>query len=156
MGRDAAAFQKRIGLVGCVKSKLSRPARARDLYTSPLFVGRRSWVERTCESWFILSAKYGLVAPEQVVEPYDQTLTRMNRRERRAWSRAVVAALRAQLHDLSAYTFEIHAGAAYFDFGLRDSLVAEGAAVEIPSLHLRLGEQLALYRRGHSRMDEDA
>ncbi|MHB1523372.1 MAG: hypothetical protein ACYCS9_06615 [Candidatus Dormibacteria bacterium] len=52
------------------------------------------------------------------------------------------------VHDLRTYTFEIHAGAAYFDFGLRDTLVAEGAAVEILSLHLRLSEQLALYRRG--------
>jgi hypothetical protein len=148
MGRDPAAFRKRIGLVGCVKSKLSSPAPARELYASPLFAGRRRWVERTCESWFILSAKYGLVAPEQLVEPYDQTLTRMGRVERSAWSRAVVTSLRAKLHDLRLYTFEIHAGAAYLDFGLRDSLVAEGAAVEIPSLHLRLGEQLALYRRG--------
>ncbi len=148
MGRDPAAFRKRIRLVGCVKSKLSRPAPARELYTSPLFAGRRRWVERTCEKWFILSAKYGVVAPEQVVEPCDETLGWMSREERRAWSRAVVTALRAKLHDLSAYTFEIHPGAAYLDFGLRDSLVAEGAAVEIPSLHLRLGEQLALYRRG--------
>lgn len=114
----------------------------------PLFVGRRRWVERTCESWFILSGKYGLVAPEQVVAPYDETLARMSREERRAWSRAVVAALRDQIHDRRSYTFEIHAGAAYFDFGLRDSLVAGGAAVEIPSLHPGLGEQLALYGRG--------
>ena len=102
MGRDPAAFRKRIRLVGCVKSKLSRPARARDLYTSLLFVGRRRWVKRTCESWFILSAKYGLAAPEQLVAPYDETLARMTREERRAWSRAVVTALRDQIHDLRA------------------------------------------------------
>ena len=32
----------RIGLVGCVKSKLDTAASARDLYTSPLFLRRRA------------------------------------------------------------------------------------------------------------------
>lgn len=148
MGRHLAASRKRIGLVGCVKSKMGHAAQARYLYTSPLFTGRRRWVEQSCECWFVLSAKYGLVAPEQVLEPYDQTLTRMSRAERRTWAGAAVAALRNQLHDLRTCTFEIHAGAAYFDFGLRDGLVADGAAVEIPSQHLGLGEQLALHRTG--------
>jgi hypothetical protein len=49
----------RIGLVGCVKGKRSRPAPARELYTSALFLGRRAFVEATCERWFILSAKHG-------------------------------------------------------------------------------------------------
>jgi hypothetical protein len=47
----------RIGLVGCVKSKRSQAAPARELYSSPLFRGRRDWVERTCDRWFVLSAK---------------------------------------------------------------------------------------------------
>ncbi len=82
------------------------------------------------------------------MEPYDETLARMGGEERRAWSRAVVTTLRDQIHDLRTCILEIQAGAAYFDFGLRDSLLAEGAAVEIPCQHLRLGEQLALCRRG--------
>jgi hypothetical protein len=46
----------RIGLVGCVKSKLPRAGPARDLYTSALFRGAWCAVERSCERWFILSA----------------------------------------------------------------------------------------------------
>lgn len=63
----------RVGLVRCVKGKLSRAARARDLYTSPLFVGRRRWVEATCDRWFIPSAKHGLVDPAAILEPHDVT-----------------------------------------------------------------------------------
>ena len=47
----------RIGLVWCTKAKLSWAAPGRDLYApSALFRGRRSFVEQTCDKWFILSA----------------------------------------------------------------------------------------------------
>lgn len=148
MDRDPAACRERIGLVGCVKSKRNHATRAEDLYTSPLFAGRRRWVERTCGRWFILSAKYGLVAPGQVVEPYDETLANKSRSDRRAWSQSVITDLQSQLHDLGAYAFEVHAGSNYCAFGLRDRLVHAGATVEAPTCHLTLGKQLALYRHG--------
>src|SRR3990172_9853687 len=67
----------RVGLVGCTKSKQTHAAPARDLYTpSALFRGRRDYVERSCGRWFVLSAKYGLVDPDSIIEPYDQTLTK--------------------------------------------------------------------------------
>jgi hypothetical protein len=137
----------RVGLVGCVKTKLDRPASAAELYTSPLFVGRREVVGRTCDRWFILSALHGLVAPEESVAPYDQTLSGASRRERRRWSAQVVAALREELGQLHGITFEIHAGSAYTDHGLIDGLEAFGAEVELPVRGLGLGEQLAWYRQ---------
>jgi hypothetical protein len=137
----------RVGLVGCVKTKLDRPAPAADLYISPLFVGRREIVERSCDRWFILSALHGLVAPEEPVAPYDQTLSGASRREQRRWSAQVVVALREELGQLDAITFEIHAGSAYTDHGLIDGLEAFGAEVELPVRGLALGEQLAWYRQ---------
>jgi hypothetical protein len=93
---------RRIGLVGCLKSKLDRPAQARDLYTSPLFRGRRRYVERACDRWFVLSAKHVLVAPDTVLEPYGQTLKQGGRAERRRWSAAVLSALE---HELGSFKF---------------------------------------------------
>lgn len=55
----------RVGLVGCVKSKRSQAAP--ELYVLPLFRGRRAWVKRTCDCWFVLSAKHGLVEPGRVL-----------------------------------------------------------------------------------------
>jgi hypothetical protein len=53
---------KKIVLVSCVKSKLSHPAKARDLYISTLF---KSNLEYACrqnpDGIYILSAKYGLL-----------------------------------------------------------------------------------------------
>ena len=49
-----------------------------------LFAGRRRYVERTCDSWWILSAVHGLVAPDDALEPYDVTLNDASRAERRS------------------------------------------------------------------------
>jgi uncharacterized HhH-GPD family protein len=136
----------RVGLVGCVKSKQPRPAPARDLYTSALFRGRRAFVESTCDQWFILSAKHGLLAPDELIEPYDVRLADKPDHERQRWSRQVVADLERRLGDLSALTFEIHAGAAYRDNGVSAGLRARGATVENPVEGLNQGQQLAFYK----------
>lgn len=137
----------RIGLVGCVSKKRDTPLPARDLYVSTLFLGRRSAVERTCSRWFILSAKHGLLTPDEVVAPYDQTLMRATTAERRAWSRAVLNALDAALGSLAGIVVEIHAGAEYREFGLEQGLNARGAVVEVPTKGLPIGRQLAFYKR---------
>ncbi len=135
----------RIGLVGCVKMKLDYAAPARDLYVSPLFRGRRAWVERSCSQWFVLSALHGVLDLDDVVEPYDVTLNNASTAERRAWSAKVIGQLEGRLGSLAGRTFEIHAGANYIDYGLIDSLRAKGALVEIPLAGLKMGEQLSAY-----------
>lgn len=136
----------RIGLVGCVKGKRSRPAPARELYMSALFLGRRAFVEATCERWFILSAKHGLVDPDDVLEPYDQTLKDASEAHRRQWSARVLNQLERSLPDLHGVIFEAHAGAAYLDHGLAAALEARGAVIERPTARLSFGRQLAFYK----------
>ena len=135
----------RIGLVGCVSTKLSKAAQAKDLYNSTLFRGRRSWVERTCDTWFILSAKYGLVLPTQVIEPYDVSLTDAPTEFKHDWANHVFGQLEAILGDLKLYEFEIHAGSAYREFGLVRQLMAKGAQVSVPAEGLKIGPQLEMY-----------
>ena len=36
-----------------------------------LFRGWRECVEQTCDAWYVLSAKHGLVEPDRILEPYD-------------------------------------------------------------------------------------
>ncbi len=144
--------RERIGLVGCVKSKRGSAAPAADLYTSALFHGRRRWVEASCSRWYILSAKHGLVAPSEMLDPYDETLTTKGSGERRAWADRVLAQLRDALGDIGRYDFEIHAGVAYTDHGLRSGLVSAGAAVGLPVEGLGLGRQLALYKHRPPRL----
>ena len=139
------AMTTRVGLVGCVKSKLTHASPAADLYTSLLFRGRRAYVERSCERWLVLSALHGAVRPDVVLEPYDVTLNDASRTERRAWASRVLGQLESELGSLRGLTVEIHAGANYTDWGLVEGLRERGATVEQPLAGLSLGQQLAFY-----------
>jgi hypothetical protein len=147
MGED---MKGRIGLVGCVKQQGVGSAAAQDLFVSPLFRARRIYVERTCGRWYVLSALHGLLAPGEVLAPYDLKLKSLSQAERRAWSERVLTQIEAELGALKGLTFEIHAGASYTNEGLVRGLRAHGAAVELPAAGLGEAQELAFYHEANS------
>jgi uncharacterized HhH-GPD family protein len=104
-------------------------------------------VQSSCDTWFVLSAKHGLLDPDEVIEPYDVALKDLSPAAQRAWSADVLVTLRDRLGDLCGRVFEIHAGSAYRDNGLVSGLKSAGATVEIPTEGLTIGQQLAFYAR---------
>ena len=92
-------------LVSCVKTKVPGAAPAKDLYTFSWFRKARAYVEKTASPWRILSAQYGLVHPEQVIEPYEQTLKTMPVAERRVWAATVLAELEPSLVGIDTVVF---------------------------------------------------
>lgn len=60
-------------IVGCGKSKLKSRSRADELYQGSLFKKRISLARTitTDDQIFILSAKYGLVSVDQLIDPYE-------------------------------------------------------------------------------------
>lgn len=134
----------KICLVSCVSSKRSSPAPAGDLYTSPLFRGARQFAESRFDRWFILSAKYGLVEPQQVIAPYDQTLKQMPKKERLRWAEDILDALKPQLRagDLVAFV----AGQDYREF-VAPMLIEHGIHVETPLQGLSIGRQLSWLKK---------
>jgi len=74
-----------IGLVACCKKKLSVPSRAENLYISPLFRYASLYCKQQYKAWFILSAKYGLLVPDEFIEPYNLTLQDETKLERQKW-----------------------------------------------------------------------
>ncbi len=144
VSRGGAREAADVVLVGCVKSKLDRPAPARDLYTSALFRKERAYAEATGVPWYVLSAEYGLVEPSQVIEPYELHLASTSRAYRATWGEQVVEDLASKLGDLSGKHVEVHAGAAYLDT-IRGGLAVAGATVIEPLAGLTMGERLAWY-----------
>jgi len=125
--------QLTVGLVSCSKPKLGRSAPAQDLYLSPLFRLSRQVCEQRFDRWAILSAKFGLVMPDQVVEPYDVTLSRLPAARRRAWARDVEHTIRATWTE--AATFHVFAGKHY--------LLAVASLPHVDELHgLGIGHRL--------------
>lgn len=135
----------RIGLVSCAAQKLPYTKMAAELYTSPLFVKASRYASRTYDTWYILSAKYGFIDPDEIIDPYDVTLNTMSRTERQAWVQKVFEQI--ALRDLvrSGNTFYFHAGKRYRE-GLVELLRQHGASVEVPLADLGIGQQLAWYK----------
>lgn len=129
-----------IYLVSCVSQKRELACEARDLYVSDLFRKARRYVEASGCPWFILSAEHGLVAPNQMIAPYERTLNKMRVADRRAWAERVVVQLAETIPDLSRVVFL--AGERYREFLARQLEVRE-VAVSVPMKGLRIGEQLS-------------
>lgn len=128
-----------VALVACAAAKLTSPSAARDLYVSSLFRKSRAYVEANADSWFVLSAKHGLVAPDRVIEPYDVTLNAMPVAERRRWSEQV----NRQLAEVvgPGDRLLVLAGARYRE-GVESVQRSRGVVVDVPMQGMRIGEQL--------------
>jgi hypothetical protein len=127
-------------LISCVKSKLSHSAPVRALYTSAWFRKVREIVEASGERWFVLSSRYGLIAPDVEIEPYDYTLNTLSAGERRAWAADVLEKLLQEITEERRVV--MFAGQRYREF-LVEPLRQHGIAVEVPMASLTRGEQLA-------------
>jgi DGQHR domain-containing protein len=130
-----------VGLVGCGKAKLGHAAPAAELYCSPLFRMASRYCSLTCDAWFVLSARHGLLEPGRLVEPYDVALSDMPSRQRRQWAERVVGQLRQRGLLAPGHRFLLHAGADYAEplAGLIDA--------EQPLRGLGIGRRLAWYGR---------
>lgn len=79
----------RIALIGCGKQKAHQSCAAESMYRSPLFKAALRYALMTCDGFFILSAKHGLLSGQTVIEPYEQSLAGLSSEERRRWGRRV-------------------------------------------------------------------
>lgn len=131
-------------LVGCVSQKNTDPAPAKDLYRSELFRRRRLWAEASHRPWWIVSAEYGLVAPDEVIAPYDTRIAALPAADRAKLGRGVADRLESEIGPLQGKVFELHAGDEYF-LAVAPELRRRGAAVGRPLEGLRIGEQLGWY-----------
>lgn len=137
---EIAAIMNTVHLVACVGQKTPNRRPAKDLYTSPWFLKARRYVEAQGTPWFILSAKRGLLHPDQPTSPYELTLNGIGVVERRAWALQVLEALLPQLDRESTVTFL--AGQRYREH-LTPVLEAAGVKVQVPMSGLAIGQQLA-------------
>lgn len=124
-------------LISCVSKKLSNKAKAKDLYVSPLFRYNLKYAfSLNPDKIFILSAKYGLVNLDDEIEPYDKTLNKMNKVERREWSEKVLSQLENKVN-LKNDEIIFLAGKNY-----REYLLPYITNYKIPLEGLSIGKQL--------------
>ncbi|WGD50739.1 hypothetical protein QA641_34920 [Bradyrhizobium sp. CB1650] len=130
----------KVAFVSCVKMKAASERPARDLYVSPWFVMARRFAERNSDRWFILSAAYGLLDPDRVIEPYEKTLSDMPIADRRGWAKLVTKQM--DLAGVRGNEAIVLAGINYRRL-LNMALLDRFAEVEVPMEGLMLGQQLS-------------
>ncbi|MNK06931.1 hypothetical protein D3C87_248340 [compost metagenome] len=125
----------RVYLVACSAGKVDADSvAARDLYNSQLFTLARRYAEKSSDPWFILSAKYGLLDPAQLVASYDESLNDL----------MVEAQLKRVVHSRSHLI--MLAGRAYCD-ALQHLMEAQGHTVTVPMEGMAIGKQLQILTR---------
>lgn len=136
-----------ICLVGCGKDKLEERAQAKDLYIGPLFRAARRYAE-SCDGWFVISAKHGLLDPEAFVEPYELRLPR-GLVAQDDWGVRVASQLHQAMQDeegLIQYQVVILAGADYA-CPVATHLRRLRVPVTMPLHSLGVGQRLAWLKR---------
>lgn len=145
MSNPIPKSKTRIALVSCVRSKRDFKSAARDLYISPLFRGLRRYAEANADRWYILSAEYGLVSPEERIEPYERTLKTMKMPERKAWADRVNDKLKEVLPcdaEVIRDTEIIFLAGDRYRRDLVPFLEERGFSISIPLAGLSIGKQL--------------
>ena len=137
---------KSLGLISCTKSKQDYACKASEMYqASDLFRKAYSYANKNYDFVAILSAKYGLLLPDDKIEPYDLTLNDMNSEQRNKWAERVFSQMKSRL---SLEDFEkafFHAGRRYRD-RLIPKLETIGIRCETPLVGLGIGKQKRWYK----------
>lgn len=116
-----------IALISCVKEKLDQTAPAKDIYIGDGFnLWYKDAEERNVSNIYILSGKYGLLLPNQLIEPYDLNLGEQSEEYQYYWKNKVLSRLK-ELHDLKIVHVLIYTNSTYYG-----QLIPEFNSYEIP------------------------
>jgi hypothetical protein len=128
-----------IALIGCVKEKHIIAKAVRELYLSQLFVKTVRYVEKNNFSdWYVLSALHGLLAKDEVIEPYNLTLNTFSVSELQNWSKKVFH----QIEQLKLNDVWFFCGEKYHNKFLLQLLTENNIQYTLPFLKMGLGQRL--------------
>jgi len=134
----------KIALISCTKLKQSYSCQAQEMYLpSQLFKKASHYIKKqNYDKWFILSAKYGLLNPNNIIKPYDLTLNNMKSEEVKKWSEKVFN----QLVICNIDEIDFYTGEKYRKY-LIPLLEEKNIICNIPLKELGIGRQLQYYKR---------
>lgn len=137
---------RQITLVACVSRKLEYPAPAAELYQGQWWTAAKGFAQMRPGSWYALSARHGIVEPNQVLDPYDETLIGKPKPERIRWAERVIE----QLHKIAAPGAEVTflAGRKYREFVIPALVTTpeELWTARVPAAGLNIGQQVQFFR----------
>ncbi len=127
----------KIVLISCASKKLNHKALAKELYISQLFKLNMKYAQSlNPDKIFILSAKYGLLKPEEEIDSYNETLNKKTDSEIKTWAEKVLLELKKEA-DLEKDEIIFLAGEKY-----RKYLIPKIKNYKTPLKGLGIGKQL--------------
>ena len=140
----------KIALISCSKEKKNYACAAHELYSSSkLFSASYRYAKQVADKVYLLSALYGLVSEDVILEPYDKTLKDMSRNEQIIWANTVLADMQAEFN-IDCDEFIILAGSFYY----RD-LISSLPHYTLPLGQLRMGERISWLNRQNSKLSKN-
>lgn len=84
-----------IVFIGCGAAKMKNACKAKNMYIGNYFRLCFAYAQTftTQDNIYILSAKYGVLPLEKVIEPYNRTLNKMTKQEKQDWKDMVIEQL---------------------------------------------------------------
>ena len=124
--------------ISCTKKKLNKRCKAKELYTASAWF-RKAYKYATSLNpiyIYILSAKYGLLNENDIIEPYEKTLHGARENEIKIWSTKVISQMKEKGIDLEDKAIFL-CGKNY-----RKYLIPKFKNYEAPLSHLGIGMQM--------------
>jgi hypothetical protein len=115
---------------------------------SPLFRAAYSYATKNYDAVAILSAKYGLLLPDDEIEPYELTLKNMTDQQRKLWAEKVVNQLEKRIGLQKIKECYFHTGKEYREH-LIPLLEDAGIKCHVPLKGLSIGKQMRWYKTRH-------
>lgn len=143
-----AQTDKHLIIIPCVKSKIwdrisdARPTAAKDAYYGGYFEGNREYAMRFGVPWFVFSAKYGLLAPDDLIENYNRTF------KLPVPDCVTVPTIKSQIarRGLGRFPFCIGLGGAHYLSRLRAAFDGTGVRLIFPFKGLPIGKAMHAVR----------
>jgi hypothetical protein len=131
----------KIALISCTKLKEKKPCVAANMYLpSQLFKKAKNYVGSRYNYWYILSAEYGLLRPNDWIYPYDKTLNNMSSELVKEWSILVFN----DLISIRPNEIDFYTGERYRKY-LIPMLEEKMIKCNIPLKGLGIGQQMQFY-----------
>lgn len=126
--------------LACTKTKADKKCAAKDMYTSDLFKKSYQYAEKLGGNIWILSAKYGLLSPGDIIAPYNQTLVGASEMECKKWAYKVYCQMVDKQIDFEEEAIFL-CGTNY-----RKYLITKFKKASAPLAHMGIGRQLKFYK----------
>lgn len=128
--------------IACTKTKAEQCCAAKEMYKGALFISAYKYAESLNGKIWILSAKYGLLHPNDIIAPYNKTLVGASEIECKRWAYNVYLQMVREKIDFKEDAVFL-CGKNYYKY-----LITKFKKGSAPMAHMRIGQQQKFLKKG--------